>query len=145
MLFQVIDADYTTNGKPLVRLFGRTGKGNSACLFYDNFMPYFYARLKENAIEKIMKIDGIINTDGGDIWLFGGAELVSTFMNKRLVSEILLSIHPVILGGGKPLFKNIESRIGLNFIDQQTYDTGLVQVRYELMPWFDPEKLHFLG
>ncbi|MEB0262007.1 MULTISPECIES: dihydrofolate reductase family protein [unclassified Mucilaginibacter] len=90
-------------------------------------------------------VDEIINTDGGDIWLFGGAELVSTFMNKRLVSEILLSIHPVILGGGKPLFKDIESRVGLNFIDQKTYDTGLLQVRYELMPWFDPEKLLFLG
>ncbi|MET3978115.1 dihydrofolate reductase [Mucilaginibacter sp. UYP25] len=90
-------------------------------------------------------VEDIVNEDGGDIWLFGGAELVSAFMNKRLVSEVILSIHPVILGGGKPLFKDIESRVGLSFVNQKAYDTGLLQVRYELMPWFDPEKLQFLG
>jgi dihydrofolate reductase len=42
-----------------------------------------------------------MEADGGDIWLFGGAELVSTFVNKRLVSELLLSIHPLLLGEGQ--------------------------------------------
>ncbi|GGH13019.1 dihydrofolate reductase family protein [Mucilaginibacter phyllosphaerae] len=87
----------------------------------------------------------IMDTDGGDIWLFGGAEIISAFMNKRMVSELLLSIHPVILGEGKPLFKDIKDRVGLIFMGQQAYDTGLLQVRYELKPWFDPEKLQFLG
>lgn len=87
----------------------------------------------------------IVEQPGGDIWLFGGAELVSAFINKRMVSEMLLSIHPVILGAGKPLFKDIKSRVGLTFISQKTYDTGLLQARYELKPWFDPDKLQFLG
>lgn len=86
----------------------------------------------------------IREADGGDIWLFGGAELVTAFMNKRLVSELLLAIHPLILGAGKTLFQNIDSKIELIFIEQKAYDTGLLQVRYELKPWFDPEKLKFL-
>jgi dihydrofolate reductase len=86
----------------------------------------------------------IRDEDGGDIWLFGGAELVTAFMNKRLVSELLLAVHPLILGAGKTLFQNITDKIDLGFIEQKTYDTGLLQVRYELKPWFDPEKLKML-
>jgi dihydrofolate reductase len=86
----------------------------------------------------------IMESDGGDIWLFGGAELLSAFMNRRLVSELLLSIHPLILGAGRPLFKDITDRVGLNLISQKAYDSGLLQVRYELKPWFDPETLKLL-
>ena len=87
----------------------------------------------------------IMEADSGDIWLFGGAELVTAFMNKRLVSELLLAIHPIILGEGKPLFQEIKGRVALTLIEQKAYDTGLLQVRYSLNPWFDPEKLPFLG
>jgi dihydrofolate reductase len=90
-------------------------------------------------------VAAIMEADGGDIWLFGGAKLVTTFINKRLVSELLLAIHPLLLGEGKPLFQNIKDRVALTLIEQKTYDTGLLQVRYELNPWFDPEKIPFLG
>ncbi|MBB5396817.1 dihydrofolate reductase family protein [Mucilaginibacter sp. AK015] len=93
----------------------------------------------ESAVAEIME------ADGGDIWLFGGAELVTAFMKKRLVTELMLSIHPLILGAGKPLFKDIKERVALTLIDQKAYNTGLLQVRYELKPWFDPQKLPFLG
>jgi dihydrofolate reductase len=90
------------------------------------------------------EVERIREADGGDIWLFGGAQLASAFLNKRLVSELVLSVHPLILGGGRPLFKDIKDRIALTLIDQKAYDTGLLQTRYELKPWFDPEKLPFL-
>lgn len=89
-------------------------------------------------------VNQILNADGGDIWLFGGAELVSIFMNQRLVSELLLAIHPIVLGEGKPLFQEIKSRVQLNLLDQKAYDSGLLQVRYELKPWFNPETLPLL-
>ncbi|MES2267838.1 MAG: dihydrofolate reductase family protein [Bacteroidota bacterium] len=98
-----------------------------------------------NAADFEKKVDAILNADGGDIWLFGGAELVSAFMEKRLIGELLLAIHPVILGEGKPLFKDIKNRVDLTLVDQKAYDSGLLQVRYQLKPWFDPEKLQLLG
>jgi dihydrofolate reductase len=76
------------------------------------------------------KIIEIKNQPGKDIWLFGGAELTSSLMNLALVDEVWLSIHPIILGGGKPLFKNIKSRIQLKLIDTKTYSTGLVSCHY---------------
>ena len=39
-----------------------------------------------------------------DIWLLGGGEIVSILLNAGLVDEIILSIHPIILGKGVPLF-----------------------------------------
>ena len=40
---------------------------------------------------------------GKDIWLLGGGEIVSILLNADLVDEIILSIHPIILGTGIPL------------------------------------------
>ena len=68
---------------------------------------------------------------GKDIWLFGGAELTTSLMNESLVDELWLSIHPVLLGAGKPMFQNIRERKNLKLTQHQVYNTGLVQVCYE--------------
>jgi len=47
---------------------------------------------------------------GKNIWLFGGASLISTFINHDMVDEMWLAFVPIILGGGKPLFENITER-----------------------------------
>ena len=47
---------------------------------------------------------------GKNIWLFGGANLITTFINQNLVDEMWLAFVPIILGGGTPLFQNISER-----------------------------------
>lgn len=42
--------------------------------------------------------------DGNAIWLVGGGELLQTFLREKLVDEIILTVIPVILGKGIPLF-----------------------------------------
>ena len=69
--------------------------------------------------------------DGKDIWLFGGAELTTFFLNKGLVDELWLSIHPVLLGAGKPLFQNIRERKSLKLVEHKVFDTGLVSLIYQ--------------
>ncbi len=68
---------------------------------------------------------------GKDIWLFGGADLTKSLMELDLVDELQLSVHPIILGGGKPLFKSSDERKKLKLIDAKTYPTGLVQLFYQ--------------
>jgi DNA polymerase I len=47
--FQLIDCDYVLiDGKPIIRLFGKTEDNKTACTFYRKFQPYFYVLLKEN-------------------------------------------------------------------------------------------------
>jgi len=74
----------------------------------------------------------ILNSEGKDIWLFGGASLITDMMNSDLVDEMMIAVHPLILGGGKPLFVDIETRKQLKLMDTVTYSTGLVQLIYEV-------------
>jgi len=67
---------------------------------------------------------------GKDIWLFGGAELISSLMNLKLVDELILAVHPVVLGAGKSLFKDITERTWLTLTDSKIYDNGLVFLTY---------------
>ena len=72
----------------------------------------------------------IKNEPGKDIWLFGGASLTASLLNLGLIDEIGLAVHPIILGGGKPLFSNIKNRIPLTLSDAKTYSSGLVALTY---------------
>jgi dihydrofolate reductase len=78
-------------------------------------------------------IEKIKQESGKDIWLFGGASLTASLMNMGLVDEVWVAIHPIILGAGKPLFKDIKGRVKLKLLDTKTYDTGLVSVVYEVL------------
>jgi dihydrofolate reductase len=85
--------------------------------------------IKKNIKEEVEKIK---SEKGKDIWLFGGAGLTTSLLNLGLVDELSLAVHPIILGGGKPLFSNINKRIHLKLVDSKTYSTGLVSLTYEL-------------
>ncbi|BAY45002.1 bifunctional deaminase-reductase-like protein [Scytonema sp. HK-05] len=80
---------------------------------------------------------GFINTlrqsNGGDIWLVGGAQTIHYFMKHGFIDELILSIHPIILGSGIPLIVNDPSlETALELKDVKTYDSGLLQVTYDL-------------
>ena len=85
--------------------------------------------VKGNIKEAVLAIK---QQPGKDIWLFGGAGLTASLMNLNLVDEIGLAVHPVLLGGGKPLFKSIKDRINLALAEVKTYDSGLVALTYRL-------------
>lgn len=72
------------------------------------------------------------NKPSKDIWLFGGARLTTSLLNLGLVDEMSLAVHPIILGGGTPLFQQIANRISLNLVDTKRYASGLVSLTYGL-------------
>jgi dihydrofolate reductase len=63
----------------------------------------------------------------GDLSL-GGAELAQEFMRHGLVDELRLYVHPVVLGGGKPLFA--ETPMELELVESKAFDSGVVLLRY---------------
>jgi dihydrofolate reductase len=81
-------------------------------------------------IRSMDQVAGILQQTGKNIWLFGGAELTKAFINNNLVNELWLSVHPIVLGSGKPLFENIDTRKHLKLIDTLIYDSGLVTLKY---------------
>jgi len=68
---------------------------------------------------------------GKNIWLLGGSEIITLLMNANLVDEIILSIHPIVLGNGIPLFINIKE-IKLELVKSKKFDNGLLQLKYNV-------------
>lgn len=68
---------------------------------------------------------------GKDIWLYGGAGLIRTFSEMGLIDIYRLSVHPVVLGNGLPLFKNLKERLELQLLDAHKFQSGVVQLIYQ--------------
>jgi len=92
--------------------------------------------VKEGAVlisaDSIAEARRIKKLPGKDIWLYGGASLYNSLMKEGLVDELWVSIHPILLGGGKLLFPEQESRIRLRLLESKAYETGLVSICYSV-------------
>lgn len=67
-----------------------------------------------------------------NIWLVGGSELVTYFLNHRLIDKITLSTIPVLLGSGIPLFTKIQGEISLQLMESKSYETGVINATYSI-------------
>ncbi|WP_118974776.1 dihydrofolate reductase family protein [Taibaiella koreensis] len=67
---------------------------------------------------------------GKDIWLYGGASLIKTFIQEGLIDVYRISVHPTVLGSGKPLFEDLKERIALRLIKTNVFRSGVVQLIY---------------
>ena len=67
---------------------------------------------------------------GKDMYAVGGATLVSSLMNLGLIDELRLLVNPLILGGGKALFKDVKERHGLNLVSAKSLNSGRVSLTY---------------
>ncbi|HEY3242456.1 MAG TPA: dihydrofolate reductase family protein [Phycisphaerae bacterium] len=75
--------------------------------------------------------EGLAGT-GKDIWLMGGGQSIAPFHEAGLVDRWELSIIPVLLGDGIPLFpKHTRGLEGLRLTHSRTLKNGIVEVRYE--------------
>lgn len=100
-------------------VFSKTQKGSNQEAIYIN----------DDIQEEVHRLK---REPGKDIWLYGGSSLITTFIHLGLVDEYRLSIHPLILGEGKPLFVEIKERNHLKLVDSKTFSSGVVQLIYHV-------------
>lgn len=77
------------------------------------------------------KVAEIKKKGGKDIWLYGGAGLIKTFIRSGLIDIYRISVHPIALGSGKPLFEELKERLALRLLKTNTFRSGVVQLIYE--------------
>ncbi|NIR49014.1 MAG: dihydrofolate reductase [candidate division Zixibacteria bacterium] len=63
-------------------------------------------------------------------WLIGGGELAASFRAEGLITEYIITVIPIILGTGIPLFGASGSQEILRLMNTQQFKNGLVQLRY---------------
>ncbi len=78
-------------------------------------------------VEEIRKLK---QQPGKDMYVVGGATLVSSLMNAGLIDEVKVMVNPVILGGGKALFKDVNERKSLELVRTRPLKSGKVSLTY---------------
>ncbi len=83
--------------------------------------------VKENASAEIKKFK---EQGGKDMYLFGSANLAETFIHDNLFDEYRIGIAPVILGSGRPLFRQGIPSKTLTLVSTQQLLTGGVVLKF---------------
>lgn len=68
--------------------------------------------------------------DVNHLWLVGGGRLASSFIEKNLLTNISVSLMPVILGGGIKLFGELPIHVRIKEESTKLYDSGFRQIEY---------------
>ena len=86
--------------------------------------------VREDVADFVRRLKG---EPGADIILMGGGELGSALIEAGLVDEIGLSVHPVLLGRGTPLFQRLGRRVELELIEARAIARECVLLRYRVL------------
>lgn len=81
-------------------------------------------------VRDLSEVRRLKEAPGGDMHAVGGATLVSSLMNAGLVDEIRLVVQPIVLAGGKPLFKDVTERHALTLLTARPLKDGAVSLSY---------------
>jgi dihydrofolate reductase len=84
--------------------------------------------MKEMLPEDIVKLK---QEPGRDMLIYGSASVVQALTNLGLIDEYQLLVHPVVSGGGKPLFHDIKERRRLKLVKTKTFPSGVIGLYYQ--------------
>jgi len=94
------------------------GRGGNGVEFVTEEAAAFVANLKRKK--------------GKGIVVFGGGQLAKSLFEADLIDEIVLNVHPVLLGSGIPLFHEMKKQIDLDLFDLRTLPEGNIILSYRL-------------
>jgi dihydrofolate reductase len=83
---------------------------------------------------KVEDLHGEMLSAAGDrnLWVVGGGNVASQFADAGLLDDVLLTVVPVVLGSGKPLFDRAVPGDPMQLTGTTAFSTGMVQLRYEV-------------
>ena len=76
------------------------------------------------------EIEKLKQEPGKDIVIYGSASIIQQLTNLGLIDEYQLLVHPIVLGGGKRLFKDV-SNTSLKLVETKTFSSGVVLLTYQ--------------
>ena len=69
---------------------------------------------------------------GKNIWLMGGGEIISSFLDAQAIDEFVISVAPVFIGEGIPLIGRRHRHVPLELRSVERFEDGLVQLHYRV-------------
>jgi dihydrofolate reductase len=83
--------------------------------------------IKEDAPAEIQKLKA---EPGGDLFIFGSANLSASLLQKGLIDEIRVIVNPVVLGDGRTLFEDLPGKLELELLNSRAFRSGNVLLYY---------------
>ena len=68
---------------------------------------------------------------GKNIWLVGGGQVNTLLLNYDLIDEMILGVHPTVLGDGIPLFAPTAKERRFELVSSKSYENGLLLITYQ--------------
>jgi len=111
---------------------GKSSKGITNIVFSRTLKPSDYPKVRIEAdAERVVK--ELKDTPGKDIAIFGGGELFRSLLAAGLVDRVEMSVIPVLLGTGIPVFPP-PGRVTLKLRAQRVYQkTGTLGLEYDIV------------
>lgn len=85
--------------------------------------------IKDNIVEEVSKLK---QQPGKDLVIFGSPSLAHAFMALDLIDEYQLTLNPVLLGSGIPIFEKIKSKRDLRLLEAKTLSSGVIGLHYDM-------------
>lgn len=63
-----------------------------------------------------------------------GGRTIQAFLAAGLISELTITVVPVLIGSGIPLFGKLPADVGLRVVSTRTFPFGFVQSHYSIAP-----------
>jgi dihydrofolate reductase len=77
---------------------------------------------------------GEMAAEAGDgmLWVVGGGGVASQFADEGRLDEVHVTVVPVVLGAGKPLFERRLPSGSMQLTATRAFENGMVELRYEI-------------
>lgn len=82
----------------------------------------------ENVEEEIKNLK---QNPGKDMVILGSPRLAHQLMQLDLIDEYKITVSPVLVGRGLPLFQGLEEQVNLKLIENKTFDSGAIGLVYQ--------------
>lgn len=79
------------------------------------------------------RINELKQQEGKSMLVFGSPTASIALLNLGLVDELLLFVNPIILGNGKPLFKNVKEKTILKLVASKSFFSGVLGLHYKII------------
>ncbi|WP_153723168.1 dihydrofolate reductase family protein [Sporosarcina cascadiensis] len=104
---------------------------------YSNKDSYVFSRSSIKDTKDVTFVNGDIvdftnnlkKEDGKDIWIVGGGDILYTFIKEKLVDDLIVTVAPIIIGEGIPLFKAGDYQLDLSLRGTRTFNQ-FVELHY---------------
>lgn len=77
-----------------------------------------------------VEVNKLTAEPGKDILVYGGPTLASSLIGAGLIDEFHLFVNPAAVGGGRAMFKDIDSTLHLELMDAKAFSCGLAVLKY---------------